>query len=175
MFTQEKVSNVFYVLMFALMFIPVIWALIDLSNKKMWNYFIEQESRKQREIMQNFINTFDMFEKFLVKNISDDEFIPMVKKEGIITGDFVEIPYGSYYKWPIYSQYMLKRILLLSGKIAFDLGENYNKYLKVRFEEIDNYSEFSKRFMKLKSICSQDESIEIIDIESKKMCIETKL
>lgn len=111
--------------------------------------------RKEREeeliqLMKNFIETYNQFEQFLDKDISISEFIPLVHQKEITTEKYVYVPFGLNFKIPVSSLDFLIISFYYSGELIFALGENFNKKYEKEFEQIENYKEFSEKFIKVK-------------------------
>lgn len=102
-----------------------------------------------------FIQTYDKFETYLDKNIKKKEFIPLLKKRGLINEDYIIISFnGNKPDEKIDSIEMLRWNLLSLGKSIYNIDEILKMYSDIGVENIEKYCKFSQQFEKLKRICT---------------------
>lgn len=138
-------------------------------NEKNKKRLIREQEEELIQLMKNFIETYNQFEQFLDKDISIQEFIPLMHQKEITTDNYVYIPFGSKLKLPVNSLDFLLIFFYYSGELIFTLGENFNKRYEQKFEQIENYKDFSEKFIKVKKYYTEmkHKSEKIIAIERK--------
>lgn len=120
----------------------------------------EDEKRFKKEIeaelnllMENFIEVFNECEKFFTdKELSMRRFHPITQQKGITTEKCLRISIVLNAEISVNSAEELVVFFFISGSSILALYEGYNKVFNFRIEQINNYKDFSERFVKIKKI-----------------------
>ena len=132
--------------------IPLIACVIQMKvSSRLYTKRLKKEFADEiKLLMNNFITFYNQFEKFFDKDIPITSFIPMMQQRGITTDEFIYVPFGRTFKMPVNSLEALFISMFFSGKLILGMGERYNKRFGSGFEQLENYKDFSEKFLQIK-------------------------
>lgn len=119
----------------------------------------QQITTKKNELymmMQDFNEFYDGYQEFFEQNLDEENFIKVLKKRNLITGEYAIVTFGdSKCQIPVYNSEMMRMVLLYEGEYILSLVQFASELYNFKKEDILNYSEFSSRLYDLKKTCEK--------------------